>query len=319
MTAKSLRIGLIGTAEIADNWLLPALKQVAEAVFWSVLSRTQERGQAFAQKHGAAAPQAVHTTLDSFLADPDLDAVIIASPDRLHASQAIAAAKAGKHLFVEKPLATSAADAEALVALCREHKLSLAVGYHLHWHAGHRELKKLLDDRHLGNILRVNIQWTYTPAANDWRAGNEMGRWWSLAAVGTHCIDLCLWLMEKCGSVEKVESQLTPVADGAAHDESAAVKLTFETGAVADIYTSVREKRPRLVEIVCEEGTIICTDTLGARGTGKILVEGKPLEFTPVNPYAGELQNFVAAVLDETELECDGARGLLNVQLLELC
>lgn len=319
MNQKPLHIGLIGTAEIADNWLLPALTQVPDACLWSVLSRTQERGQAFAQKHGAAAPQAVHTTLESFLSDPNLDAVIIASPDRLHAAQAIAAAEAGKHLFVEKPLATSAADAEKLVAICRERGLRLAVGYHLHWHAGHRELKKLLDARHLGNILRVNVQWTYTPAVNDWRASNDTGRWWSLAAVGTHCIDLCLWLMEKCGSVEKVESQLVPSTDGAAHDQSASVKLIFETGAAADIYCSVTEKRPRLVEIVCEQGIITCTNTLGPRGTGEIIVDGKPLQFVPANPYAGELQDFVTAVLGNSEPECRGTLGLLNVQLLERC
>lgn len=316
---KFLRIGLIGTAQIADDWLLPALSQVEGACFWSVLSRTNERGQAFADKHKALAPQAVHTDIGAFLADPQLDAVIIASPDRLHAQQAMQTAAAGKHLFVEKPMTTSVADAKALVGACRERSLSLAVGYHLRWHQGHREVKRLISEGSLGKVLEMAVQWTYAPSPGDWRADSSTGRWWSLAAVGTHCIDLCLWLMAGCGSVHRIESELTPATGNSGHDESARLKLHFDSGATAKVYSSVKERGPRLVEIHCEQGSIVCNGTLGPRGAGEIIVCDKALQFPTVNPYVGELNDFVRSVFDGKQAESNGENGQLNVELLELC
>ncbi|MBY0358562.1 MAG: Gfo/Idh/MocA family oxidoreductase [Candidatus Obscuribacterales bacterium] len=313
--SKLLRIGLIGTAQIADDYLLPALKQVAGAQFWSVLSRNQERGQLFASKHEAASSQAVHTSLASFLDDKELDAVIIASPDRLHAEQALAAAEAGKHLFVEKPLATSVEDAAKLVDFCRQQKLALAVGYHLRWHQGHRLVKQLLLEKKLGPLQSLSVQWTYAAKEHDWRATEATGRWWSLAATGTHCIDLCLWL---AGSkVSELKANLTHAAGG--HDESARLDLSFTCGAKAEVFCSVKERLPRKLEIHCQNGSIVCTNTLGPRGAGEIIVNGEPLSFETKNPYVGELADFAQSVNSGKQPESSGETGLANVHLLDLC
>ncbi|HKK73214.1 MAG TPA: Gfo/Idh/MocA family oxidoreductase, partial [Candidatus Krumholzibacteria bacterium] len=100
----TVRFGLIGPGRIADRRLAPALRHVEGAQLWSVLSRDPERAAAFAHEHEAAAAQPTPATLDTMLADDELDAVIVATPDKLHAEQAVAAARAGKHVFVEKPM-----------------------------------------------------------------------------------------------------------------------------------------------------------------------------------------------------------------------
>ena len=107
-------IGIIGTGRIADSQLVPALKQVTGARFWSVLSRDKERAVSFASFHGAEAQYNAFDSLASFLADPALDAVIIATPDGLHAQHAIASARAGKHVLLEKPMATKLEDAREI-------------------------------------------------------------------------------------------------------------------------------------------------------------------------------------------------------------
>ncbi len=76
----TMNIAMLGTGGIADGQLAPALELVDGARLWSVLSRDAQRGREFAVRHGAAAASAVHTDLDSLLADADLDAVLIASP-----------------------------------------------------------------------------------------------------------------------------------------------------------------------------------------------------------------------------------------------
>ena len=116
----TMNIAMLGTGRIADGQLAPALAEVDGARLWSVLSRDAERGRAFAARHGAVAANAVHTDLGSLLADDDLDAVLIATPDKLHVSQCVAAARSGKHVLVEKPMATDIADAETMVESCHE-------------------------------------------------------------------------------------------------------------------------------------------------------------------------------------------------------
>lgn len=315
---KLIRVGLIGPGTIADQQLIPSLASVAGCVFWSVLSRSSERGTAFAQKHQAKSSAPAYTDLAAFLADPELDAVIIASPDKLHAAQIIAAAQAGKHVFVEKPIATNADDAAKAVAACATAGVKLAVGYHLRFHAGHQEVAKLVHSGSLGKLHHMHVRWTFKAEPSDWRASEEVGRWWSLGAVGTHAVDLVRWLMiPSCGEIEEVRCITTNSVYGGPHDESAVVALRFASGATAQIVTSVLYKSPRVIEILGESGEIHCRGTLGAHGSGLINVNGKPLDFTPTSPYAGELDNFITAVRTGSVLAVDGQQGLANVSVLE--
>src|SRR5688572_9854126 len=97
-----LRWAIAGTGLHPDNKIAPALKLVPGAELAAVYSRDQGRAEAFAQKHGAAA---AYSDLDALLRDPSVDAVFVSSPNALHAEQTIAAARAGKHVLVEKPMA----------------------------------------------------------------------------------------------------------------------------------------------------------------------------------------------------------------------
>ena len=127
----AINIALLGTGRIADNALAPAIGLANGAQLWSVLSRDKSRAAAFAERHGAQASNSAFADLDELLADPDLHAVLIASPDGLHAEQAIAAAKAGKHVFTEKPMATDVAGCTAMVEACRDANVRLGVAYHM--------------------------------------------------------------------------------------------------------------------------------------------------------------------------------------------
>src|SRR5262249_5930556 len=108
----------------------------------------------------AAAEAPAFTEIDAFLADPGLDAVIIASPDRLHAEQACRAAAAKKHVFVEKPMATSVEEAQAMVDACRAAGVRLGVAYHLRFHAGHLRLAEQITGGVLGDIRHFRAQWS---------------------------------------------------------------------------------------------------------------------------------------------------------------
>ncbi len=313
-----LNFAIVGIGRIADEQLAPALAAAEDACLWSVLSRDAGRAKAFAQRHGARAATPAHTDLDALLADPDLDAVLIASPDRLHAEQAIAAAGAGKHVLCEKPMATERDDALAMVRACRDADVRLGVAYHMRWHAGHRALAGLAHRGGLGDLRHMRLQWARRHQSDaNWRARPEVGRWWGLAGVGTHCVDQVRWFMTPtCGEVAEVKSVISNAVWGSPHDETAVLALKFENGSTAEICTSVLFDAPRRMEVYGSEGHALCDNTLGPTGDGEIVTGAGPLAYTPVNPYLGEIADFVAAVREGRDPEVAGEEGARNVEIL---
>lgn len=314
----TMNIAMLGTGRIADQELAPAIAETNGANLWSVLSRDAARAGEFAERHGAAASSPVHTDLESLLADGDLDAVLIATPDKLHAAQAIAAARAGKHVLTEKPMATSVTDAQAMVDACDEARVTLAVAYHMRWHAGHRKLAELVHAGRLGTLRHMRVQWTFLASSDEnWRASADVGRWWGLAGVGTHCLDQVRWLMSpSCGDIVVQENLISRDVWQGPHDETALVSLGFESGATAEICSSVLFDAPKRMEVFGGDSYAICDDTLGPHGAGTISIGGEPMDFEVVNPYAGEIADFVAAVRDGRAPEVDGGEGKRNVEIL---
>lgn len=314
----TLNIAMIATGGIADRELAPALTQTSDAQLWSVYSRDKARAAAFADKHGAAATAPAYDDLDELLADPDLHAVLIASPDKLHADQTIRAARAGKHILTEKPMATDRDGAAAMVDAAEQAGLVLAVAHHMRWHMGHRKLFQAAQDGAFGTLRHMRIHWP-TPAANadGWRAKSDVGRWWALAAVGTHCLDQIRWFMTpQCGEVSQTESIINRSVFGGPHDETALVSYQFESGATADLCASVLYRGPRVMELYGSDGYAICTETLGPHGEGRIETHEGNFEYTPANPYIGEIEDFAAAIRDGRPAEVDGREGIANVDLL---
>lgn len=313
-----INIALLGTGNIVENALLPALQQVHQAQFWSVLSRDYGRARAFAEQHGAAAAEPAYDDLQALLADPQLDAVIIATPDKLHAEQTIAAARHGKHVLVEKPMATDYASGQAMLDACREAGVKLAVAYHLHWHPGHRQILEWLRNGKLGTLRHMRVQWSWPAAdASNWRASAEVGRWWSLAGVGTHCLDLIRWMMlPSCGEIEELKSIISRSVWQGPHDESAVLAMRFASGATAELCSSVLFQAPTRAEIYGSDGYILCEGTLGRYGSGHIRTHEGDMSFTNGDPYVGEIEDFVAAIQHNRAPEVDGIEGLRNIELL---
>ncbi len=317
--SEPLNLALLGTGRIAERALAPAFRSARGVRLWSVLSRDEERARSFAEGHGAAAGTPAFTDLSELLADSKLDGVIVATPDKLHADQTIAAARAGKHVLVEKPMATSSEDARVMVETASQAGVRLGVAYHLRWHAGHREMKALAEGGKLGELRHVRAQWAWpAPDDSNWRARPEVGRWWSLAGVGTHCLDLIRWfLVPSAGEVTQLEAVVSRSVWRGPHDETATVALRFESGATAEFTCSVLFGAPSRLEVYGASGYAIATGTLGPHGRGHTETNRGPLEYTPRDPYVGELEDFAESIRAGRSPAVDGEEGLRNVELLE--
>lgn len=313
-----LKVAMIGTGRIASMKLLPALQNTHNAELWSVLSRDKTRAAEIAKEFNANSPTPAYSDLEQLLADPQLDAVIIATPDKLHSQQAIAAANAGKHVFCEKPMTTSLAEADAMLDACNKAGVKLGIAFHLRWHAGHRKLHTAVQQGLIGTLHHIRVQWSFqAPDDANWRASSDVGKWWGLAGVGTHCLDQILWFMQPtCGKVVEQTSLITHDKWKGPNDETALISFKFESGATAELCSSVLFNAPTLFEIYGDSGFAKGENSVAITGEGRMWTHEGNWDFTPVDPYQLEIEDFADAVKQDRAPEADGAMGRLNTQLL---
>jgi predicted dehydrogenase len=151
---------------------------------------------------------ALYDTYEKLLKHPKLDAVVLATPHSLHVEQTVAAAKAGKHVFCEKPFALTKADAEEAVAAVKKANVTLGLGYNRRWHPEMTKLRKQIDSGELGVILHVEATMTFPNAlqlkADAWRADKDETPCGGLTPMGVHAVD---GMIDLCGPISEVYCQ----------------------------------------------------------------------------------------------------------------
>ena len=184
-----VRMALVGCNKLGGN---RASCKVEGLEFTVAMDIVSERARAIAETTGGRATTDFRAVIEA----DDVDAVYIATPHALHAEQAIAAAEHGKHVLVEKPLATNREDAMEVVRACRANDVRLGVGYQNRFLSGARELRDMVcNQRLLGDLyyvrhaeyrwVQAHPRWTET-----WRAEPALAGGGLLFDSGTHCIDL---------------------------------------------------------------------------------------------------------------------------------
>jgi 1,5-anhydro-D-fructose reductase (1,5-anhydro-D-mannitol-forming) len=151
---QKLGWGLIGASDIARTRMVAAINAQPDSRVTAVMSSSAERAAAFAEQTGIAA---AYSRLDDLLADPQVDVVYISTTNELHRDQTLAAARAGKHVLCEKPLALSLDDARAMAAACEQAGVVMGTNHHLRNAATHRTLRRLVAEGAIGRVLAARV------------------------------------------------------------------------------------------------------------------------------------------------------------------
>lgn len=145
---------------------------------------------------------------EELIADPEVDAVVLATPHSMHVRQVVAAAAEGKHVFCEKPFALTKAEAEEAVGAVNEAGVTLGLGYNRRWHPEMTKLRERIDSGDLGVILHVEATMTFPNAlllkADAWRASREETPCGGLTPMGVHAVD---GMIDLCGPIDEVYCQ----------------------------------------------------------------------------------------------------------------
>lgn len=301
------RIGLVGTGDAGRHHaralraLSAQAEQTAQATctFAALCGRDPARLARFRQEQSVPETTASFGDLDGLLASGAVDAVILATPDGVHADQVVAAARAGVAVLVEKPFAPSAEDADRAELAAREAGVALEIGYHVRHHAAHALARVRLAEL-VGTLRTIDVRWAWPdPAVDGWRARGDGARFWSLAALGTHGIDLALWLSGS-PAARDVAAVVEP-RRSAGIDRAAEVVLGLAAGVRAHVSVSVDHRAVSRVRITGDLGEVEAIGTLGARGDGELWHRAPrsaaaPLPFDACDPYEAQLRAFLCSV-----------------------
>ena len=247
---RPLRLAVIGTggmggAHVAGMAAIPDVE-----VTW-VVDIALDKAEALAATTGAR-PTA---SMDEALADPDVDAVLIALPTSLHRMATEAAARAGKHVFCEKPIARNAEDGEAMVAACREAGVTLMIGHVVRFFPEYQRVKEMLDRGDLGRIATIRATRTNPPVQerSPWFADVEKNGGVVLDLM-VHELDTMCWLF---GDIERLYAHGLTYTEWQPKRDYAAASLRFRSGAIAHIESSWSHSNHRTAfEITAQHGMV---------------------------------------------------------------
>lgn len=316
--AKRVRWGLIGCGDISRKRVAPALIAAEHSQLIAVNRARTELADSFAREFGA---DRIYANWRDLVADPDIDAVYLATPVNLHAEQAIAAAEAGKHVLCEKPMAIAPADCARMISACDEGGVKLGVAYYRRFYPAIRRIKEILASGEIGRpvLVEANAFERFNPAPGQDRA-------WLLDPVqsgggpmmdfGCHRIEIMLNLLGAVSITRSVTARA--LFDRKVEDTAIAVlSFTCGTQGVLKVTHAARESQDTF-DIYGSEGTI-CAPVLN-QGTLHIKTSaGDRIEKHPphANLHQPLIEDFIAAVLDDRSPEVDGAAGRAVQKVLE--
>jgi predicted dehydrogenase len=308
----TLGIALLGTGGIAQHAFVPAVQAVEVAHLVAVLSRDKTRGAAFARQHGI--PE-VYDDLATLLRSPQVDAVIVATPDAMHEPQVIAAVQAGKHVLCEKPMTTTYAGCQRMAAAIRASGVTFAMGYNNRFNTGLQRIKALLDTQAIGPVRYARaLLITQNQDPQGWRAHSEQARYWALSAVGTHLIDVWRWYF---GEPASVGGGLASPVYQSPNDEVATLVFDYPGRLLAEFAVAAVFHSGNRLELYGADGAIIGENVFGSHPTGPISCQGHQVAYQPVNPFVEEVADFVQAIRQQREPRVTLEDGLRNVAIME--
>ncbi|MBI3938352.1 MAG: Gfo/Idh/MocA family oxidoreductase [Betaproteobacteria bacterium] len=288
-------------------------------------TRTAEKARAYAKDKGFP----LHDSYEKVLADPGIDAVVLATPHTQHAGQVIAAARAGKHVFTEKPFALTRESAEAAVRACAEAGITLAVGFNWRFQPALQEIKRMLEDGRLGKILHLEGNFcgpsVYRYTRDHWRQERDEGPAGGMTGRGVHVVDAFLYLS---GHVESVYAQSFRRALDYGIDDTTSMLFRFGNGATGYLGTVIATAETWRMQVFgsrewAEVGDVEHLTTWQMKvcyiDPQDLNVHRKPqiVTFPEMSTERAELDHFADAVKERKPLAVAGGDEIHGVAVLE--
>lgn len=318
MPGKKLRWGLIGCGDISRKRVAPALRSIGNSELIAVSRARAELAAGFAAEFGAPRWYADWREL---IADPEIDAVYIATPVSLHTEQTIAAAEAGRHVLCEKPMAIGLADCDRMIDACRSAGVRLGIAYYRHHYPVIDRIGRIIASGEIGRpvIASINAFERFNPGPGDdryWLMRPELAGGGPMMDFGCHRVEVLINLL---GPIVECRGLMSDAHYEREVEDTALAVFSFESGAQATLsVTHAAFESQDTLDIFCTGGSI----HVPVLNRGELTVRtgaGDRIENLPPheNIHQPLIEDFIDAVLDGRAPIVDGHAGREVQRIIE--
>jgi predicted dehydrogenase len=319
---KKTGYAVIGLGRIAGHFM-PGARMTTNSQITGLVSGHRDKADKIAAEYGVAKESIYsYENFDEIVNNKTVDAVYVALPNSMHAEYTIRAAKAGKHVLCEKPMATSVADAEAMIAACKAANVKLMIAYRCHYEPTNLRAVKLIRDGAVGQVQAIESSFGFNIARGEWRLSRKLAGGGPLYDVGIYSLNACRYLTGE--EPEKISAYASTIdRDGRFNEveENVSWTMRFPSGIVASCATTYGAPMDGFFRVHGSKGWLEVDQAfvyeglhLRANLDGKELDEPNPAR--DPSHFQAEAEHFSRCVQNGLEPQSPGEEGLRDMRYI---
>ncbi|MBO9558201.1 MAG: Gfo/Idh/MocA family oxidoreductase [Caulobacter sp.] len=318
---------IVGLGKLSLTQLIPALKKTKSAKLVAVVSGHPEKARKVAAENGLPADAVYgYDDYDRIAKDPRIQVVYIVLPNALHAEHTIKAFKAGKHVLCEKPMATTIADAEAMIAAAKAAQRQLMIAYRCHYEPMNLDVMRRLRSQSLGKVRQINTtmgrQADPSDPSDAWRLDLKLSGNGALGDMGVYGVSAARYLLNEEPIAVQAWAQ-TDRSDPRFKETEDLINWQFRflSGVIANGSTSFNYAATMAFEAICEQGRLVADPAAFYGGNRLTVVEGgqaqPPVPAPAGDQFAREMDWMADVVRGKAPMVSPGEEGLQDMRLME--
>ncbi len=325
-TSNGKKIGycIVGLGRISMDEFMPGVKISQHSKLVALVSGHRDKAERVADQYGIS-HKAIYdyTNYDQIAHNPDIDAVYIALPNGMHAEYTIRAAKAGKHVLCEKPMANTVAECEEMIAACKAANKKLMIAYRLQYEPNTLKTIEVLRQGYVGKIIELDCAFGFN-IKPEWRLHRKLSGGGPLMDVGIYCINASRYLTgEEPISVQGYTSVVTHDGRFNEVEENVVWNMRFPGGILANCSTSYGSNfAGNRARVIGQTGMLDMNPAYSYTGlhiVGDSQSHGKQdIAIADPNPqqFAREADHLADCILNNKEPKSDGQEGLRDMKII---
>ena len=315
---RKLGFALVGLGGLSTGQLAPALQLTQHCRLAAIVTGTPSKIPTWKSRYNIPDKNVYsYDTMEQMADNPDIDVVYVVTPNGLHAEHTIKAAKAGKHVFCEKPLEISAEKCEGMINAAKKAGRMLGVGYRCQYDPNHIECRRLATEKTFGELRAIEGGFSRPITANEWRVKRALSGGGPLMDVGIYVLQTCRFV----SGLEPIEvsAKFGPITDPdkfSEVEESVDWEMTFPGGLKTKGHTSYERGDAKGFTVTAERGSFGLDPAYNYNTSRGTRSDGQVINPSTVNQFAAEMDDFAQCILDNKPSKVPGEEGLRDVKIM---
>jgi predicted dehydrogenase len=315
---KKLGFALCGLGSLSTFQIAPALQKTANCRLAGIITGTPAKAVKWKAQYNIPDKNIYnYETMHRIADNPDIDVVYVVTPNALHLDNALVAAKAGKHVFCEKPMEISAERCQQMIDAVKAANRVLGIGYRCRFEPHHLECVRIAREKEFGAMKLIDAHFGFNIDPGVWRLKRALSGGGPLMDVGIYALQATRYLTgEEPIWVSATTTQGDP-ARFSEVEESVLWQAKFPGGAISHCSSSYNAVGVGYFRAIAEQGWFGLDPAFNYGGNHGMRSDGKPIEFPPTDQFAVEMDDFAQCILEKKATRVPGEEGLRDVKIMQ--